>query len=124
MLRIFLLRQLPASLYLYQNPSRRLMHGCLIVVLVPSVDYPFNGGARQVALPPLVGVYRGCIGQTRIRYRHCFLLIVLRDEFSFRRTEFSELSCEGFFTLCFKSLECSFIVFSRLEPPRKVHDYL
>ena len=111
LLRIFSLRQLPGSLYRYQNPSRRLMHGCLIVVLAPSVDYPFSGGSRQVALPPLVRLYKGCIGQTRIRNRHRFLLIVLRDEFCFRRTEFAALSCECFFTLCFKNLECSFIVF-------------
>lgn len=123
LLRIFSLRQLPGSLYRYQNPSRRLMHGCLIVVLAPSVDYPFSGGSRQVALPPLVGVYKGCIkhgfGTGIVSCSSCWEMSFVFEELSLQHWAVKDFSRFASRTWSARS-SC----FSRLKPPRKVHDYL
>lgn len=93
------------------------LHICILVIVViifigftwfiarVSVTFvisPFSGGAHWIILPPLAEVSRGCIDWTRLC---CFLLIVLRAEYSSRRTRFSASSCDIFPALFSKYLE-------------------
>lgn len=112
MMLIYSLRPLSKSVFVSESWSSAKFTQFSLGIMVSFVGSPFRGGARQTVLPPSVGFFRGCICETRVWNRHHFFLIVLKAEFSSRRTKFSASSYDSFSTLCSNSFGCfSFISF-------------
>ena len=77
--------------------------------MVLSVGSSFASRARWVVLSPPYGVSMGYISQTWVQNMRRFFLIVLRTEFSSRRTKFPASRCDSFCMLCSIYLEYSSI---------------